>query len=60
MHQDVFTEVLGGQAEVDEGGAKGQGGDQLDEGEVVVVVIGTETVVDVQSPDRDEKPFLLS
>ena len=39
MHQDVFAEVLGGQAEVEEGGAKAQGVGQLQEGEVVVMVI---------------------
>lgn len=38
MHQDVFTKVLSGKAEVDEGGAKGQGAGQLEEGEVVLMV----------------------
>ncbi len=59
MHQDVFAEVLGGQAEVDEGGAKGQATGQLEEGEVVVMVICTETVMDVQSPDGDDH-FLIA
>lgn len=59
MHQDIFAEVLVGQAEVDEGGAKGQGPGQLEEGDVVVMVICTETVMDVQSSDGDER-FLIA
>lgn len=39
MHQDVLAEVLGGQAEVDEGGAKVQRTCQLEEHEVMVVVM---------------------
>lgn len=54
MHQDVLAEVLGGQAQVDEGGAKGQRVGQLEQGKVVVMAISMETVVDVDCPNRDE------
>jgi len=40
---------------VDGGGAKGKGAGQLEEGEVVVLSIWTETVVDVKRPDGDER-----
>ena len=39
IHQDVFAEVPGGQAEVNQGGAKGKGCGQLEEDEVVLVVV---------------------
>lgn len=52
MHQDVFAEVLTGQAQVDVSRAEVQGVGQLEEGKVVVVVIYMETFMYVQSPDR--------
>lgn len=37
---------------MDESGAEGQGDSQFEKGEIVVVVIGLETVVDMQSLNR--------
>lgn len=49
IREDVFTEILGGQTQVAEGGAKGQWGGQLQEGQVVVMVVSYEMFVDVES-----------
>lgn len=55
MHQDVLAEVLGGgEAEVGEGGAKGQGAGQLQQDEVIVTAMLTETLVDVERPHSNE------
>lgn len=54
IHEDVLAEVLRGQAEMDEGGTKDQGLDQLQEEKVVVVLISAETAVKVQSLNWDE------
>lgn len=59
MHQDVFTKVLSGKAEVDEGGAKGQGAGQLEEGEVVLMVTWLKTFMKEQNPDR-KVPLLIA
>lgn len=59
MHQDVFAEVPSGQAEVDEGGAIGQGAGQLKKRQVVIMLIATETFMDVYSPDSN-RPLLIS
>lgn len=48
MHQDIFTEVPGRQAEMDKRGAHDQGGGQLKEGEIIFVMRRTETIVNIQ------------
>ena len=53
MHQDILTEVLGGQAEREEGGAKDQGRGQVEDHQVVVMETHLEAAVDEGAVDGD-------
>lgn len=59
VHQDVFTEVLSGEAEVDEGGAELQGAEQLQEGKVVVMERGLKTFMELHGPHPHD-PFSVA